>query len=272
VRVAGDAEWKRALPLLALRNGDQLEATGAAAAVLLFSGVQGTTTVSAANSPYVVRPLAPAPSNTRSAELIAGLSRLLAGKRKELTFASLSTRSVSERPDVLLAPRAGKLLGPPTFEWEGPDSLRYTVRVLGPQGLVWEASGLHRAPVRYPASAPPLVPGVRYSCEILSQDSFRQAGEFTLVPKSDAAVVHDGLTAVGRQRYPRGTAALMRAALFFEHELYAEALQELRGAAAAEHGEPALHVMLGQLYERLGLPQLSDEEFQEAASLMGARP
>ena len=49
VKTATETEWKLALPLLSLRAGDQVRATGTATAVLMFSGGQGTVTVSAAN-------------------------------------------------------------------------------------------------------------------------------------------------------------------------------------------------------------------------------
>ena len=51
VKLATEADWTSPLPLLSLRSGDQIRATQNAAAVLLFTGGQGTVTVSARGSP-----------------------------------------------------------------------------------------------------------------------------------------------------------------------------------------------------------------------------
>ena len=136
VKLAAEADWKAPLPLLSLRPGDQVRATRNATSVLMFTGGQGTVTVSAANSPYTVQPPA-AGAGGRTPELVANLSRFLMGKKKDLTYVPLATRSVKQ-PPLLLSPREGKLLGPPLLEWGGSDRLRYTVRVFSPQGKVWE--------------------------------------------------------------------------------------------------------------------------------------
>ncbi|MBI4573353.1 MAG: hypothetical protein HY713_08750 [candidate division NC10 bacterium] len=53
----------------------------------------------------------------------------------------------------------------------------------------------------------------------------------------------------------------------FEQELYTEARKELLVAIAADPDEPALHLMLGHVYERIGLAELAAEEFDEAQFL-----
>ena len=70
------------------------------------------------------------------------------GKKKDLTYVPLATRSVKQ-PPLLLSPRVGKLLGPPILEWGGSDRLRYTVRVFSPQAKVWEQANLpgRRSPI-----------------------------------------------------------------------------------------------------------------------------
>lgn len=165
VKLAVEADWKAPLPLLSLRPGDQVRITQNATAVLMFTGGQGTVTVSAANSPYTVQVPPAGATGGKSSELVANLSRLLMGKRKELTYVPLTTRSVKQ-PPLLLSPRDGKLLGSPILEWGGSDRLRYTVRVVGPQGLIWEQADLPRAPLAYPVSAPRLSPGVPYRWEL----------------------------------------------------------------------------------------------------------
>ena len=68
VKLAAEADWKAALPLLSLRPGDQIRTTQNAKAVLMFTGGQGTITVSSANSPYTVQ--APAAGTPRGLSLI----------------------------------------------------------------------------------------------------------------------------------------------------------------------------------------------------------
>ena len=143
VKLASEADWKAPLPLLSLRPGDQIRTTQNAKAVLMFTGGQGTVTVSAVNSPYTVQAQSAAPGG-KTTDLVASLGRMLSGKKKDLAYVPLTTRSVKQ-PPLLISPRDGKLLGPPVLEWGGSDRLRYTVRIRGPQGLLWEQRDLPRA-------------------------------------------------------------------------------------------------------------------------------
>lgn len=272
VKPAGEPDWKTPLPLLSLRAGDQVQATGNARAVLMFTGGQGTVTVSAANSPYTVQTPATSAPPGQTQGLIANISRILAGKKKELTFVPLAVRG-PKQPPLLLSPRQGKLRGPPVLEWLGSDQLRYTVRVSGPQGLVWQQGNLPRAPLPYPTTAPPLLPGVSYSWEVEARDFARQRGQFTILPPEEIVKVREILDTMGPPTlsgYPRNTVILMRAGFLFAQELYVEALEELRTAIVADPDEPTLHLMLGQVYERTGLAELAAEQFAEAQSLLSS--
>lgn len=273
MKPATERDWKAPLPLLSLRAGDQVRATQNATAVLMFTGGQGTVTVSAGNSPYTVKPpTPPAGGGGKTQGLVADLSRLLAGKKKELTYVPLAVRSVKQ-PPLLLSPRDGKLLGPPTLEWAGSDRLRYSVRIVGPQGLVWEQANLPRAPLPYPASAPRLVSGVAYRWELEAGGFPVQRGQFTILPPAELAPIQETLKAldpVALPGYPKNTVVLMRAGFLFEQGLYTEARRELQAAIAADPDEPSLHLMLGHAYERVGLKELAAEEFDEAQFLASA--
>ena len=272
VKAAGEADWKMPLPLLSLYSGDQVRATANAVAVLMLSGGQGTITVSAANSPYTVQVPSGAVGQGKSQGLIADLGRMLAGKRKDLTYVPLAVRSVKHAP-LLLAPRDGKLLGPPTLEWAGSDRVRYGVRIFGPQGLVWEQGNLPKAALPYPAGAPRLPPGVLYRWVLETLDFPAQQGQFTILPPAEAAQIHDTLNALDPAAlpgYPRNTVILIRTAFLVERELYGEAQKELQAAIAADPDEPSLHVMLGRVHERVGLVELAAEEFDEAQFLLSS--
>jgi hypothetical protein len=274
VKLAIETDWKAPLPLLSLRSGDQIRATQNATAVLMFTGGQGTLTVSAANSPYTVQTPTAGPARGKTPELVANLSRILMGKKKELSYVPLGVRSVKQ-PPLLLSPRDGKLLGPPVLEWAGSDRSRYTVRLFGPQGLLWEQANLPRAPLSYPASAPPLSPGVLYRWELETRDFPAQGGRFTILPPTEIAPIRETLTALDPatlRGYPRNTVILMRAGLLLEQELYTEARTELQAAITADPDEPGLHLMLGHVYERTGLSELAAEEFDEAQFLSTRTP
>ncbi len=269
VKLATETDWKAPLPLLSLRPGDQVRASGRATAVLLFTGGQGTQTVSAANSPYTVSAPTVGPAAGKAQGLVANLSRVLIGKKKDLTYVPLAVRSVKQ-PPLLLSPRDGKLLGPPSLEWAGSDRLRYTVRLFGAQGLVWEQVNPPRAPLPYPASAPSLRPDVPYRWELEAPGFPAQQGRFTILPPAAAAPIRETLADLDPatlRDFPRNTVLVMRTGFLVDQELYAEARRELLAAIAADPDEPSLHLMLGHVYERTGLKELAAEEFDEAQFL-----
>ncbi len=274
VKAAAEANWKAPLPLLSLRPGDQIRTMGNASAVLMFTGGRGTVTISATNSPYTVQDPPAGATQGKIQELIANLGKLLMGKKKDLPYIPMVPRGVKQ-PPLLLSPREGMLLAAPVMEWAGSDRLRYTIRVLGPQGPVWEQGNLHRAPLSYPATAPPLRSGVPYHWELETTGFPAQRGQFTILSPTEVATVQGALTALdptGLPGYPKNTVILMRAGFLMEQELYTDAAHELQVAIAGDPGEPNLHLMLGNVYERIGLGDLAIEEFDEAQFLTSHVP
>ena len=274
IKLAAETEWKVPLPLLSLRPGDQVRSTRSAAAVLLFTGGQGTVTVTTANSPYAVQAPAAGAPRGKTSELVANLSAFLMGKKKDLSYVPLATRSVKQ-PPLLLSPRDGKLLDLPLLEWGGSDRLRYTVRLFGPQGKVWEQTNLLRTPLPYPAGAPPLAAGVPYRWELEAKDFPVQQGQFTMVSAAEIAAIRENLAALDLSTlpgYPKNTVILMRAGFLFAQGLYTETRKELLAAIAADPDEPSLHLMLGHVYERTALTELAAEEFDEADFLSSRIP
>jgi hypothetical protein len=240
----------------------------------MFMGGQGTVTVAASNSPYTVQSVAEGGVRGKTSEVVTTVTRILMGKKKDLAYTALATRSV-KRPPVILSPRDGRLLAPPVLEWTGPDRTRYTVRLFGPQGLMWEQVGLPQAPFHYPPTAPPLNPGVLYRWELETNDSPVQQGRFSILSATEIAGIRENLSALepgALPGYPKNTVALMRAGFLFEQELYADARTELLAALGADPDEPSLHLMLGHVYERTGLPALAGEEFDEAQYLSSRTP
>ena len=126
------------------------------------------------------------------------------------------------------------LPGAVTFEWTGSDTLRYKIRVLGPQGLLWEQANLPRKPVSYPASAPVLEPGVRYTWQLEPTGQPMQQAEFEILPAAEAARVRESLDILAPASlpgYPPSSIALMRAGYELRDGLYADARRELADRA-----------------------------------------
>jgi hypothetical protein len=275
VKRAGEPEWKPAQPLLALRPGDQMRATGEARASLVFTGGRGAQVVSTANSPFTVQAPTAAGASDKARGLVGGVTDFLAGKQKDLAYLPLSVRAVRPPRVVQMEPRETKLLpGAVTFEWSGSDTLRYKIRVLGPQGILWEQANLPRKPLAYPATAPALEPGVRYVWQLETEGQPMQQAEFQILPPAEAARVRESLDILvpaSLPGYPASSIALMRAGYVMRDGLFAAARRELLTALVGDPDEPTLHLLLGQVYETIGLVELAQREFVEARDLSGRR-
>jgi hypothetical protein len=271
VKRAGETQWTAAQPLLALRPGDQLRVTGEARAALVFTGGRGAQAVSAGNSPFTVQPPAAAAAGDKVKGLVGSVTDFLSGKQKDLAYLPLSVRSVRPPRVAQLEPRATKVLpGALTFEWSGSDTLKYKVRVLGSQGMLWERADLPRKPLPYPASAPALEPGVRYTWQLEAAGQPAQQAEFEILPAAEVARVReslDMLVPASLPGYPPSSIALMRAGYELRDGLYADARRELLAALASDPDEPTLHLLLGQVYDTIGLKDLAQREFIEARDL-----
>jgi len=272
VKTAAEPDWQTPKPLLSLRPGDQVRVSGGGRAVLVFTGGRGTQVVTQANSPFTVQAQAGEGVTDRAKAVMGNVTTFLLGQQREKTYQSLSVRSVRAQPPVILAPRDSRVLpGGLNFEWSGSDRLKYRVRLLGPQGaLLWEQAELDRKPLAYPGGAPALTPGVRYTWELETKEHGVQRASFDVAQPTDAARVKDALaslTPAAAKGYPPATLSLMRAGLLFQETLYADARRELVTAIATDPEEPTLHLLLGHVYDRIGLKGMAANEFDEAEAL-----
>ena len=275
VKRAGEADWKPAQPLLALRPGDQIRAAGEARASLVFTGGRGAQAVSAANSPFTVLPPATQGSSDKVKGLVGGVTDFLAGKQKDLAYLPLSVRAVRPPRLAQIEPRDTKLMpGPVTFEWSGSNTLQYRLRVVGPKGVLWEQASLPRKPVPYPSSAPALEPGVRYSWQLETDGQPMQQTAFEILSAADAQRVRESLDLLvpaSLPGYTPSSVALVRAGYVLRDGLYADARRELLTALAKDPDEPTLHLLLGQVYDTIGLGDYAQREFIEARDLSARR-
>ena len=303
VRTANDKDWTAPKPLQALRAGDQVQVTGDGRAVLVFTGGRGTQLVTQSNSPFKVDARAEGQVTDRAKAVLGNVTNFLLGQQREKTYQSLSVRSMP--PPTLLAPRETLVIANalPAIEWRaGASSGGYTVRFLGPQGLVWEKSEAQK-PLDY--AGPPMVPGAKYTIEFQWRAAEPQepekAEKMTKYTKEADAVctpvatrsllctqrkqievlgidgarrVRDGLAVLTPELakgYPPSTLVLMRAGLLFQEKLYADARRELVAGIAKYPDEATLHMLLGHVYERTDLKQLAGNEFDEAEALAAGR-
>jgi hypothetical protein len=274
IKRAEDPDWTAPRALQGLRPGDQVRVTADGRATLAFTG-GAAQSVTAANSPFTVQAARGETGTDRAKGLMAGVTQFLLGQPKPPTYQALSVRAGAPPPRIL-APRDTRLLpGPLVFEWAGPPRPDYAVRLVGPQGVVWEQTGVPRRPLPYPAAAPPLIAGGHYSWTLDIPGQASQQAQFDVVPEVDATRINAALADLGAPS-PNGdggsSLAIMRGGLFFEEGLYAEARRELVAAIAQDPDEPTLRQLLGYVYDRVGLIDLAAQEFEEADFLTSRKP
>jgi hypothetical protein len=272
VQHAGTADWMPPRPLLALHAGDQIRAEGDGQAVLIFTG-GGTETVVSANSPYTVQAPTAESGRENVGALVGRVTQFLLGQGKSPTYRPLAVRGALQ--PVILSPRETKLLpGAVTFEWSGSERLRYSVRVRGPQGLLWEQAQLPRQLLSYPEAAPALGAGVRYTWELQTNGHPVQRAQFELLPVSEAARVQETLALLQPDTlpgYPPNTILVLRVGFLFREGLYQEARRGLLAGIAADPNDPTLHLLLGHVYDRMGLKESAAEAFEAARLLSTPR-
>jgi hypothetical protein len=271
VRPAGAADWRPARPLLALRTGDTVRVTENATAVVLLSGGRGTARVETAAPSFTVPAAAGAGQGQKAKALVEASWGFLAGTTKESSQAVLATRSTA-RPPMIVSPRNGPVLpGGLAFDWLGSRFTRYTVRVAGPSGPVFERRDVSGARFEYPSDAPALTPGIRYTLRVTAPGQPPQEAWFELVDAERARAVTGDLAgleqALGASVSPTSR-AVMRAGLLAREGLLHDARRVVVTALAADRDEPTLHLLLGDLYTRTGMPDLAAEAFDEAQFLM----
>jgi predicted Zn-dependent protease len=79
------------------------------------------------------------------------------------------------------------------------------------------------------------------------------------------------LTPASLTGYSPSTIVVLRAGLLIQERLYADARRELVAGLAADPDEPTLHLLLGDVYERIGLVEIAAREFAEARDRVGRR-
>src|SRR4029077_14432970 len=81
----------------------------------------------------------------------------------------------------------------PTFQWIGMEQQPGTVKVFGPQGVIWSAENISLTKIAYPASAPRLQPEIDYSWVIERKGVTASKTTFRLLRSADAQAIKERL-------------------------------------------------------------------------------
>ena len=266
VRQPSAQSFERASALQALRAGSRVQASKDATAVILFTDSMKTVTVDEKNSPLAIN--APKPGESQPSRRIRDIVNLLVGKRKPPVYVSMGGRGRGQ-PATLLSPRNTKVMNDaPTFYWIGMDRQPGTVKVYGPEGLIWSAENLSVSQIKYPASAPRLRAGGEYSWVIEKAGFTPQKAAFKLLTAKEVESVQEQLAALNASAgISKTTVTIIKANLLSSNDLMHEAREILAEAVNQNPGEPALRFLLGEVYEKTGLRNLAEEEYREAEYL-----
>ena len=270
VKAAG-GDWKPARPLLALRAGDMVRASDDAKTAVLLSGGRGTMRIEGPNGAFTVPAAAAAGQGQRARALVEASLGFLAGTTRESSQAVLATRSAT-RPPIIVSPRNGRVLPEPlAFEWLGSRFSHYTVRLVGPAGPVVDRREVTCARWSYPADAPPLTAGTRYTLQVVAGSQPAQEAWFEVVDAERAREVASDLAGLEQELGPAvspTSRAVLRAGLLAREGFLHDARRVVVAGLAADRDEPTLHQLLGDIYTRTGLTDLAAESFDEASYLL----
>src|SRR6266851_340624 len=277
VRRVSRQDWRPAGPLLALNAGDSVRASQDASVVVLLTGRRGSVRVDATNSPFEIPDPAVEETRLRRGWLLLEESiKTLLKLSHDSAEAIVGTRGHASTL-VVLTPHNGAVLPDSlVFEWVGGQPTHYTIRLVGPAGVVFERKDFAGMRFVYPADAVTLIPGVRYQFQVAGRAEPPAKAWFELVGAARAETVRRDLAelaaAVGSTVSPN-TLVVTQVAYLASQELILDARLMLLAALTEQPDEPTFHFFLGSLYERLGLPDQAAESFaqERASGRSGAR-
>jgi hypothetical protein len=157
------------------------------------------------------------------------------------------------------------------FSWKIDDpALELHFTVYNESGVQWETDVTDLTTLTYPADAPVLTPGVSYSWTVETTDPLvspplrTTAAFFEVIAPGEVAALDSELAQIDQDKPGEVTYRLMRASLFFDNGLMANAIDETEAAIALDPGNGSLHAILGRLYAETGRTQDAMQEMQRA--------
>jgi len=272
VRPLGAGAWTDARPLRALRAGDEVRASDDAVLVLLLAGGRGRHIVTALNSPYVVV-TPPMPQRGTPGKLQVLLQRSL----------SFLLASSNDGPEGALGSRGGPgvpvilsngLVLPSSlvFHWQAQIPDLYTVSILSRGGVVWQQDRVNGGVLEYPVSkAPVLEPSIQYTLRVRPVQGRAKEAHFEVLDPARAELVRQELAYLRSELSPEVTdraLVAIEAAYLADHILLHDARLTVLRAVQTYPDEPSFHLLLAELYTRMGLPDQAIESRRKAKTLL----
>jgi hypothetical protein len=161
----------------------------------------------------------------------------------------------------VVSPRETRVLnGRPTFVWEAgeeDDELQLTVYSEG--AVHWKQTVHGVSELTYPEDAPALASGPSYMWKLETTDPLRypplasQAAFFEIMPEDERSDLESTLKRIDND----GSLApvsrhVMRASVYFNHSLLANAVAETEAALSASPDDQSLQAILARLYTQVG--------------------
>jgi hypothetical protein len=271
LRSTSGAAPVRPAVLQSLYSGNVIQTTKDALAVVFFTDGSRTVTVDEKTPSFEIK--AGQGKNSPAGSRVKEVADMLLGKKKPPNYVALSVRGKAQ-PPTLLSPRNTKLLSDlPTFYWMGMNQQPGTVKVFGPEGMIWSADNISLTKIAYPASAPRLQPDVEYAWLIEKKGGEVNRVSFRLLRPAEADAIKERLgDLAGVSGNSKTTLAVLKANFLMSKNLYHDAREILTEAIAADGDEPTVHFVLAELYDKIGLKGLAGDEYNEAEFLSKGKP
>jgi hypothetical protein len=155
----------------------------------------------------------------------------------------------------------------------GMDRQPGTIKVYGPEGLVWSAENIALTQIKYPSSAPRFKPGIEYSWVIEKKGFPPEKAPFKLLTEAESQAIREKAASLSAaEGLSKTTQSILKAGLFVSEDLFHEAREVLIEAIQSDPDEPTLHFMLGEVYAKTGLNGLAQDEYSEAEFLTKKKP
>ncbi len=256
---------------LSLNDGDEVKTGADAEAEIMFAA--GNWVSVGANSSMRIkgRPGAKQPAkNTGNFEVVSNFLKL---KSSEGTSSISGLRSADKVSALVpLAPVQTRVRDArPTFGWRNSDpSLELSFTIYGESGVHWQSDVSNATALAYPTDAPALSPGVSYSWTLETTDPLvspplrTTAAFFEVMSPEDVTALEKDLAAIDEKKPGPLTYRLMRASLFFDRGLVADAIGETETALASDPDNGSLHAILSRLYVETGRTQEAILEMQKS--------
>jgi hypothetical protein len=260
---------------LPLSDGDEVKTGAGAEAEIMFSA--GNWVQIGANSSMKIKghpaekAEAAADARTKSGnfEVVQNFLKLKSAEGSS----SIGVLRSGDKPPVLepIAPSQTRIRAAlPVFRWKAEDpASELKLTVYGERQVLWQTDVQGVDTFTYPATAPPLKPGVSYSWTLETADPLvspparTPAVYFELMAPTDARTLETDLSALDANRPGPMTYHLTRASIFFDHGLVDDAITETESAVAGDPGNDSLHAILGRLYAEAGRSREAIDEMNK---------